>query len=246
MRLTRRNRSPSKLTNLSKLGYKLARVVLILVLPVLVIKANKIFQIATIECLTMYGACSQELSDRLEPLYKTKIYLLTSDKTSSLISPHKLLSLKRKFPNGVTVEVDTPKAVATLEIKNPLSSQSQSFLVSQKGFILSETGNELLPVVVAESETFPLVGELVSDYASLQAVFLAFELTKLGLNTPHIIVNRDFLEIKNLSNAQIITSKEKNPQEVASSLQQILTTAKIEGKSPSKIDLRFIRPVLVY
>jgi len=57
---------------------------------------------------------------------------------------------------------------------------------------------------------------------------------------------RDSIEVSMAGNLNVIFSKEKDYTDQIASLQFILERSKIEGKVPSKIDLRFSKPVLTY
>ncbi len=54
------------------------------------------------------------------------------------------------------------------------------------------------------------------------------------------------IEVSMAGNLNVIFSKEKDYTGQIASLQFILERSKIEGKIPSKIDLRFSKPVLTY
>jgi hypothetical protein len=67
-----------------------------------------------------------------------------------------------------------------------------------------------------------------------------------GLKVTNLVFHDDYWEINLAGNLTVLLKEEADLSDQVASLQFILNRSKIEGKIPSKIDLRFDKPVLKY
>jgi len=239
--ITRRNKlinNPKKIRFASKLSLFL----LAAFLALFITKLPGKLKINSISCHTQVGPCSPETSLRLQNLLNIPFYKLNQKSIEQKAQPLKIISYKIKFPGKLEIEIDSPKPAVILT----LTTIQVQYLVSAQGQILGFSQGQALPEVISDLHTTPEIGNIIKDLATFQATILAAELSRLGFSHPKIYLSGDILEIKNIIDTQIITSISNDPTQTAATLQQLLTKAKIVDSQPSKIDLRFSQPVILY
>ncbi len=223
-------------------------VILITGLTIPLVKiAKRIFTLDSIHCSTIYGPCPQEALTALNSLKGENTLFIKRADVAEKITRYKITGFFRRLPNQLRLEIEVPKPSAVLRIisvENP--ADGLDYLVSQQGVIIGPTSEAALPVVEYEGSLIARPGELVNDFSVLQAIKLAFLLNELGYPKPKIRVEGKNLILKNISSAQIILSSQSDPEKTATTLQQVLTKATMSQKIPTKIDLRFNQPVIVY
>lgn|SRR3989344_1875374 len=206
-----------------------------------------ITRISTITCQTDYGPCSPQIVASLNPLKGKQIFALDQKTVESVLSPKRLESIQIRLPNKLIVKVNIPKPVAALTVSSGEGKFTpSSFLVSKNGEILAEYKSQSLPKVETQLPFVPHVNSQLTDFPSIQAIKLASLLYQYGHTQVLIVASQDTLEIKNISEAKIISSPNLDPEAVATTLQSILSKATITQSIPKAIDLRYRQPILIY
>lgn len=235
----------NKLFNNSRKSRIIVKIIILFFLGLLIVlltKLPELLNVKSVDCHTQAGPCTPEINSQLQGLLTTPVYKIDQNTINQKVYPLKILSYKIKFPNRLALEVDSPKPAVNLTLN---LSQAQ-YLVSEQGEVLGISNDKSLPEVVSDQNSAVEIGSIIKDFATFQATRLAAELSKRGFSYPKIYLQGDILEIRNLSEFQIIASINNDPAQIAGTLQQLLTKDKIVDSGPSKIDLRFSQPIITY
>ncbi|HET7713763.1 MAG TPA: hypothetical protein VFK94_05885 [Patescibacteria group bacterium] len=139
------------------------------------------------------------------------------------------------------------KVVVTAYFREPLFSWQSSngrFLVDSHGVAYREAGTESIPQVSSDSSSLRL-GETLPAYQTdlvrrlLGATEGKFTLLVIKITGQHISVILS-------SNIEVLLTSGGSLDQEISALQLITTQAKIEGKIPRLIDLRYSKPLVTY
>lgn len=203
----------------------------------------KLFQVKEIICESEFGTCPSKVLETLNQLIGQPIYAITFDSVAKLDHQIKLKAITRKLPHTLIINITVPKAAVVIK-----TDQSKEYIVvSIDGEILGFSPNSNnLPVVEVNPSQFPTIGYSISDTSILSAIKLGQTLSLFGFSRPHVVVSDDVFVIKNISSSQIVASPASDPENVATTLQQVLAKARMSEKFPIKIDLRFSHPVLTF
>lgn len=114
-------------------------------------------------------------------------------------------------------------------------------------FILSIVGLKSLGKLSFDLDLSLLTGnKMVSpEVKSSQVSILQDQLSKYDLAAKEIKISKDAVEFK-VSGVRILFNPKGDIPEQVVSLQFILSRAKMEGKIPHNVDLRFAKPVVSY
>lgn len=139
------------------------------------------------------------------------------------------------------------KIVATVTFRQPLVSFQSSvgrFLVDKYGVLYAPAGSESLPQVSDQSSTLSLGQRLPDNQLNLVRGLLA---AVEGKFTPLVIkISASEVTLILSSNIQVLLTISSNLDRDISALQLITTQAKIEGKIPRLVDLRYSKPLVTY
>lgn len=185
-------------------------------------------KIEKIECQINKTPCTEEVKKEFEEFLGQNFFLVNPQ----VSHPHWEKIKIKKIPfNKILVEITTRQPVVCLLIED------KTLLLDKEGVVLWEVEvNPGLPEI--ETERF----EKEKVKRALEAIFL---LNQYSLSFERIkIKNQDDLVLF-LPETEVFLPTEKLAQQIAS-LQMIINRAKIEGKLPVKIDLRFKKPVVKY
>lgn len=139
------------------------------------------------------------------------------------------------------------KVIATVYFRQPLFSWQSSagrFLVDKYGVAYAPAGSESLPQVSDQSSTLTLGQSLPTNQLNLvRGLLTAVE----GKFTPLVIkISGSEASLILSSNIQVLLTVSPNLDREISALQLITTQAKIEGKIPRLVDLRYSKPLVTY
>lgn len=139
------------------------------------------------------------------------------------------------------------KVIATVYFRQPLVSWQSSvgrFLVDKYGVAYAPAGSESLPQVSDQSSTLSLGQRLTQPQLNLvRGLLTAVE----GKFTPLVIkISESGVTLILSSNIQVLLTISSNLDRDISALQLITTQAKIEGKIPRLVDLRYSKPLVTY
>lgn len=192
-------------------------------------------KIEKINCQINKTPCGQEIERELREFLGQNFFLLDpKEKISQLKAsyPHwQEIKIKKNPFNKISVEIKTYQPVACLKV------QDKTFLTDREAQIVGEVEvNPGLP----EIETEKFNQEEVKK--ALEAIFLA---EQYSLSSQRIKIENQNELVLYLGETKVFLTTKDLPLKIAS-LQMITNRAKIEGKLPVKIDLRFKKPVVTY
>lgn len=148
------------------------------------------------------------------------------------------VSFKRIFPGEVVAELSWREPILVWQ------SSSGRFLLDKVGVAYATASAEPLPQVSEPNSNFSLGQKVAEDKLSLVEDVLRAVEGKFTVLTV-AISGRD-ATIQLSGNIQVILNTEANLNQAISALQLITTQAKIEGRLPRVVDLRFPKPVVTY
>jgi len=232
---------------------------------VVLISQLNIFNIRKISCLLDTHPCSLELEPFLVNLYGSNIFTFDKKRLNNQLTQYDPtladITINKKLPNSLVVNIKKripiAKVISTLDLEfaslNSTKSATISGMVTDQFFHLDKSG-EFFSSLNLVDLSLPTI--LVSDHHQIinGSSNLSNNLVKLitALKTHYV----SFLKIAWLPTDQIIIQTQLGPYAVlnsdqplnsaVASLQYILTNIKIGQELPTKIDLRFDKPVLTY
>lgn len=192
-------------------------------------------KIERIHCQINKTPCSEKIEKEFEEFLGQNFFLAnpkTKIRELKVSAPHWEKIEVKKIPfNKILVEITTRQPIACL-------------IVGEKTFLLDEEG-----VVVKESDLNPGLPEIEAEKFNKEEVKTAIEaiilLSQYSLTFKRIKIMNQGNLVLFLPETEVFLPKKELPSKIAS-LQMILNRAKIEGKLPKKIDLRFKKPVITY
>lgn len=139
------------------------------------------------------------------------------------------------------------KIVAKVSFRQPFFSFQSSvgrFLVDKYGVLYAPAGSESLPQVSDQNSNLSLGQKLPDNQLNLVRGLLA---AVEGKFTP-LVIKISAFEVTLIlsSNIQVLLTVSPNLDRDISALQLITTQAKIEGKIPRLVDLRYSKPLVTY
>jgi len=185
-------------------------------------------KIEKIDCQINKTTCTEEIKKEFEEFLGQNFFLVNPQ----VSHPHWQKVKIKKIPfNKILVEITTRQPVACLLMEN-------------KGLLLDQEA-----VVIKEVDINPGLPEIETEKFNQEEVKRALEVIVLvsqySLTFERIKVENQKGLVLFLSETEVFLPTEELPSKIAS-LQMILSRAKIEGKMPIKIDLRFKKPVITF
>jgi hypothetical protein len=117
--------------------------------------------------------------------------------------------------------------------------------VSNDGTLLSATQVKSLPEIDISSLTDYRVGE--SDWRVTKVTEVISQLSEIGLSTSKVTIeqknSRFIISLRN--GTLVVVPQTYSPSELAASLQIIIARFRIEGKTVSKIDFQYDKPIII-
>lgn len=192
-------------------------------------------KIKKIDCQINKTPCGEEIERELKEFIGQNFFSLDpKEKIRELKASHphwQEIKIKKNPFNKLSVEIKTYQPVACLKV------QDKTFLTDREAHIVGEVEvNPGLP----EIETEKFNQEEVKR--ALEAISLAEQYSQSLQRIK--IENQDELVLY-LGETKVFLPTKDLSLKIAS-LQMIISQAKIEGKLPVRIDLRFKKPVVVY
>ena len=232
---------------------------------VLLLGRLKIFNLKKISCKLDNHPCSLELEPILVTLYDQNIFKLDKKTLSNQLSQFDPtltdISISKKLPNQLTLDLKRRLAIAQLVVASKLefdslgstASASLSAQITDQFFSLDKSGDvfkkdqanqsQLAQILVPDSSNIdlgitPFTQTIATLINTLSQHYLNWQ-TIAWLNLDQVIIQTN-LDIYAVINPQ------KPINSTVASLQYVLSNIKIDSKVPSKIDLRFDKPILTY
>lgn len=209
------------------------------------------WRVKKIDCQLNTHDCPPELKTELMKLFwgRNIVFLSSEEAISEVKNGRFKLSetkIKKIFPNKLSFQLKQrlPKVAITIES----SPQTEFYLVDQEGVLLEKTINppnlplifvSQLPEIEAGRQIEQLeLKKTIAILVDLQLLLLRPSLAKIVSPREIVVWLEDSL--------QATFSSKKDLAIQLDSLQLILNRTKIEGKKPTRVDLRFEKPVITY
>lgn len=238
---------------------------LILIFFVILLSKLKVFNLRKITCTLDSHPCSLEFEPILVNLYQQNIFKLDKktliNQLTQFDSTLTNISIDKKLPDSVAIKINRRTAIAQVipaldlqfEALNSTASATISATLSTENFKLDRDGelfalNSLLepqlPKIIVASSHQLAQGKSVTSKL-LANLLLTLKNHYVNIDTIALLPSNQLI-IKTQLGPYIILNSDQPLNSTVASLQYVLTNIKIDLKLPSKIDLRFDKPVLTY
>ena len=237
----------------------------ILIVSVILLAQLKTFNIQKVTCQLDDHPCSLELEEILISFYNRNIFKLNRSEVVSQLNHFDPtlsdINVSKKLPSTLSLSMKRRLAIAqvipvnNLEFTGLESTQSATlsgqlldsfFHLDKFGELYKKvnTKNPQLPEVLVSSN-FPL--ELSKDEITkkISEIIIALNINYVKFIRIAFLDSSQFIIQTTLGPYAVLNSTQNIKSSVAS-LQYILTNIKIDSKLPTKIDLRFDKPVLSF
>lgn len=195
-----------------------------------------------IKSVTVTGDTKNIASDKIKKdlLNQNILYFSEESLRADVLKNLLISSLKvqRNLPSQVSVAVLYRNPVAVWQ------TGSGRFLVSGDGMVYSTPANESLPQVSDASTQLSLGDKL--PQATIDTVLGTIESLDKQFTILTLTINGSQMELIVSGNIHVLLDANANLDHERQALQLILAKAKIEGKLPRVIDLRYQNPVVSY
>lgn len=169
------------------------------------------------------------------------IVIFPEDKIRAKITENLLISdisFEKKFPSAILAKVTFREPVMTWQ------SRHGRFLVDRLGVAYKLASSESLPQVSAIDSEVKLGDKLSDQEVGLSLRILEVTAGKFNVLTINF-KGRD-VRIQLSSGSEVIVDSSGDLVQMRETLQLILAQAKIEGRIPRQIDLRYSKPIVNY
>lgn len=243
-----------------------AFVFLLVTITLFSLARSEFFKINTITCSVGETTCSGQIW--------TKLFSLSVGKNILFLSPQTLIEeIQTSFPDvdGVKIEKILPNklefklklreaiAAITLEAESeayvstpsaeerPIPLGKEFFIVDEEGVVFKKVDSSLnLPIILISNVLEINIGQKLTTDPLTRSIRIISLLSKLDLKPEIAKVSEGVILIWLRDGPELAFSPKKEIISQVGSLQLILSRAKIEGKMPEKIDLRFDKPVVKF
>lgn len=203
------------------------------------------FAIKTIDCKTQYGDCSDSDNKVFAGFIGKNLFLLSTEEgrnTGEKEYVNRKVLVQRVFPSTLKIIIEKRRAVVALISEDP---RTPRILVDQEGTVLDETNDGILPTITVRKTIKDVyLGQKV-EQSVVNAAQTLYLVSKVQ-NIKNGILESDRLTI-NLNEGTVVNfALDRDPQVLVGALQLIESRSRIDGKLPKLIDLRYIKPVLIY
>ncbi|MBI2590607.1 MAG: hypothetical protein HYW33_01870 [Candidatus Blackburnbacteria bacterium] len=201
-----------------------------------------------IVCKTQYGPCDQQDLELASRFIGKNLFLVTSAEVGEMLSgsfKNNKVFVSKYFPDTLSLVIEKRKGFVA--VSKP-DVGSGFFLVSSDGTALSYEESSALPkLVLSEEVAMPVVGGKVDQ--DLINAGKTLSLLRLGQNVSTADFSKEGLAVSinwDSSSISVTFPANGDPELLTGALQLILSQAKMDGKIPKVIDLRYKNPVLRY
>lgn len=187
-------------------------------------------------------AANSELVRILENTRNQNIFWLNDKTISEQIKATdpkiKEVLIQKKFPGKILVEIKSRQALAAIAVADKF------FLVDKEGLVFDEK-KEIggLPILNLGLQNISVGSRIDNRYKS---IFLTLEALRGKDKISRILAAEEELKIEIEGGTLVLFPLQNEVETKVNALQTILDRFRIEGKRPSKIDLRFEKPIVSF
>lgn len=209
-----------------------------LILPLLFIYLINVLHVRKVIVISSYPSLSG-----LEAVGGSNIIFLDAKKvTSGLLKKNsyaKNISILKIYPNTLKITVDSRTPIAMVRINGKL------FLVDPDGYIIGESENQQVPFIDGIQLKGNQTGRV--DWTVIKALNILDDLTKQSISIDRLMMDTDnsLMTLTLAGDIPVIIPLNVDINRTATSLQAIINRFRIEGKSVTKIDFRYDKPIAI-
>lgn len=210
------------------------------------VKSEQVF-VKYYSCKTQYGpTCDSKDQELLKKYVGSNFFTLNTEsiendlKTSFI---NERISVQKVIPAKLSAFIVKRKPIVAAKMGS--IETSGYFLVDKEGQVLSFVPDSGLGILIYKQEEHNLI---VGSYANdkfKKATGILYKSTRT-FGTKEALLEGNVLRIVLPENIVVTFSLDRDPSVQGAALQLILTRAKVDGKLPKTIDLRYKNPVLKY
>ncbi|OGY18032.1 MAG: hypothetical protein A3F04_01725 [Candidatus Chisholmbacteria bacterium RIFCSPHIGHO2_12_FULL_49_9] len=208
---------------------------------------GRVLRVNEVRCQKGSSACDPPILAELDRLKGQSIltgrWQFVSEKLKKADPSILQVRVVPKLPTTLTVFIDVREKVVRLR---KLSS-GYAYVADQEGFVFTtatETDNSLPEIIVPEKEEIEM-GKEIDDPKLNQSVKLAVVLETNFIGFQRIEVQEEAFEVWLTDGIPVLFPQEGDYNKMVTTLQRILSQATI-GHRPTKIDIRYTKPVMSY
>lgn len=185
---------------------------------------------------------NQEITKILEKLKGENIFFLKEDDLSQKLKSGDIkikdIKIKKELPGKLLINIQGRQAIAVIPLANSF------FLIDKEGLVFSEEREASgLPILDLGLQNIG-IGSRIDDRE--KNIFTILDSLKGEEEVISILVAQEEVQIKLGEGLLVLFLLQEKPEEKLNSLQIMLARFRIEGKRPTKIDLRFEKPVVTF
>ena len=199
------------------------------------------FKTKRVECYTQYGSCPDNYTQTLSWLKSQQLLIPLPHQAvfNNLNSfPEiKNVTLYRRLPSTLIISIAVRKSIG---VAGP-QVLGESVAVDEDGIVIGRVQDSILPFLLLNSGPLPDSRLSPSQSLAIKALSVLAPLSPHRLNGS---LKDTTLSVWLFPETEVLINVEHQTDIWYPSLQLILNRAKIVAKSPHKIDLRFIDPII--
>ncbi len=153
----------------------------------------------------------------------------------------KNVEVSKDYPDTIVVRIEERVPIALIR-----SSENKSYyLIDREGYVLGEVSDEFmwLPKIVYDGEV--RVGAFINDRIVPVSVEILTEAGKAGLDVSSVSFKERYSKLY-LGPTEVFISNLKDIKQSVSALEKLYKSLLLEGKSVTKIDLRYDKVIVLY
>lgn len=216
--------------------------VMVVIIVTIVSAFSVLDRVFRIEEIRVSGAPVRLVVDK-KKLTRNLLFFPTDLIRNQLLADNPLMSsimIKKKYPHTLDIIVSVREGVARL------STGGQEFLVDAGGVIIGESTSlsQNLPIITINTAVVH-IGDAVRDPGFLSALSFIRE-TRGSLEIEQIEVFDSASLRAKIEKIDILFPQQASMKDIATTLQTIFSGFRIKGTLPTRIDLRFEKPIVTF
>lgn len=206
-----------------------------------------VFAVSEFRCQQANAPCNQAIQAELDRLKGKSMLTTRWDPVGEKLERADPAILKVHFtphlPNAIEVRIE----IREPEVRLRKTSSQNALVADQEGFVfaLATEIESSLPEIVSEEVENIEIGKIIENPRIRNAVKLAVLLRENFISFQRILVDREGIMVLLTDGTPALFSEEGDFIKEVTTLQRILSQATIDHR-PTKIDVRYSKPVLSY
>jgi len=193
-------------------------------------------KISKIKCQTQYGNCPEYYLPRVSFLLGKSIYFVPTQDISSALSSYveiASLSISRNLPGTLILRIKLHEPFAVVN----------NYVVDDSGHIMAEASSSAVVNLIIDKNILP--GQKL-DFSAMESLRTLKNLNEIIPNSKAASLSGNILRVTVGETTELFFNVTALPEHWSDSLQLIFTRGKVDSKVPSRVDMRFNNPIIVY